>query len=62
MRQRISEMETRSKYLVEWIDLPCQPRGLLCLDFDRTLLKVGGMRGNDTGHTIHAGNDRCMQK
>ena len=40
MKQRISEMETRSKYLVHWIELPSKPRGLLCLDFDRTLLKV----------------------
>lgn len=52
MKQRMSEMETRSKYLLHWIELPSEPRGLLCLDFDRTLLKE---------HTFQRANDLAVK-
>lgn len=52
MKRRINEMQTRSKYKLHWIELPTEPRGLLCLDFDRTLLKE---------HTFQRANDLAVK-
>lgn len=52
MKSRMSEMQTRRKYLLEWLTLPDQPRGLLCVDFDRTLLKE---------HTFQRANDLAVK-
>lgn len=50
MQQRMREMQARSKYTLHWEDLPVRPRGLACLDFDRTLLKEHTFqRANDLG-------------